>query len=129
VRKIIINAVKDVLEESELFKNIYLSPTLIEKERSFPVAWINLGNEYFNPSAVDNKNFYRKLDLEIILGQKQDRGKDNMNPLLDTVFDIFESNYTINGTVINCTPIRITTDDGYLYPYAISSINYELLVR
>ncbi len=129
MRKTIINAVQTILKDSGLFKNIYLSPTNIQKERSFPVAWINLKNEFFNEDSLTSSNFFRNITLEVILGVKQNYGEDNMNSLLDSVFELLERNYTLDGTIINLTPTQIVTDDGFLVPYAIASITYKLLVR
>ncbi len=129
MRTNIIAAVKTILEDMHLFKQVYETPTDIQKERSFPVAWINLGDETFDLNAVNTTSHFRNLELEITIGVKQDMGKDNINAAIDSIYSTLESNYTLNGTVINSTPIGIITDQGYFYPHALASITFNLLVR
>jgi len=129
VRKSIINAVHNILNDLHIFKKIYDLPTLIEQERSFPVAWINLKGEMFTPAGVQTTNSFRNAELTITIGQKNDRGEDNLNALIDSIYDAIRDNYTLSGTVINLTPTYINTDEGYLFPYALASLTFTLTFR
>lgn len=129
MREAIITAVYNILDATHLFKHIYKMPTDVSQERSFPVAWISLKNESFAPDVISSTNYFRHIMLEIMLGKKQDYGENNMDALLDSVFDTIETNYTLGGSVINSFPIAITTDEGYTAPYALAAMDYKLLVR
>lgn len=129
MRTSIISAVYDILDALHTFKAIYKMPTLIEQERSFPVAWINLKGEMFTPSGIQKTNSFRNAELTITIGQKNDRGYDNLNSLIDTIYDTIRKNYTLSGTIINLTPTIITTDEGYLFPYALASLTFTLTYR
>ncbi len=129
MRVTVINAVYDILNDLNLFKNIYKMPTNIEKERSFPVAWINLKGETFNPDALNTTSNFRNASLDITIGEKNDRGEDNLNSVIDTVYSTIVDNYTLNGAIINLSPLDIVTDEGYLFPYALASLNFRLMYK
>ncbi len=129
MRTTIITAIYNILDELHLFKNIYKLPTQIDKERSFPVAWINLKGETFGVEATQTTRNFRNASLDITIGQKNDRGEDNLNALIDTVYDTLRKNYTLSGSVINLVPVDIITDEGYLFPYALASLNFTLTYK
>ena len=125
----IINEVVEILSDSTIFYKIYKEPTDIEKEKSFPVAWINLGAEDISDGTVSTTNYFRTIDLEITIGSKHNSTSTDMNDLVDVIFDLMKSNYTLGGQSINVTPISIRTDQGYFHPYAFFTINFRILTR
>ena len=129
MRREVLVAVKSILEDSNLFKVVRETPTKIEKERSLDIAWINLNNETFTEDSVNCVKSFRHLNLEVMVGTKQDIEEDKLNSLIDSTFALMESNYTLSGTVINCTPERVVSDEGLLFPYAMASLQFKCLVR
>jgi len=129
MRKKIITATKAILDDLEVFKKVHKMPTMIDKERSFPVAWVHLKGEYFQDDSVNTVNNFRHATLDITIGIRCDRGQDNLDDLLDKVYAAIKDNYTLSGTVVNSTPVEIVTDEGYLYPYSLGLISYRIMFR
>jgi len=125
----IVNAVYDILDGMDIFNKIYKEPTDIEKEKSFPIAWITLGSESIQDGDITNTCYMRVISLEITLGTKHRSTDQHMNELIDLVFDLIKDEYTLNGTVINLIPTDIMTDKGYFHPYALASINFKVWMR
>jgi len=123
-------AVKKLLEDLDIFYRIYIEPTDIEKEKSFPIAWIYLGPENTIDGELTKTNYMRSVSLEITIGVKHlSTDSPDMDLLLDKVYNMLKSNYTLNGTVINLTPTNLTTDQGMFHPYSLASLNYTVLIR
>lgn len=125
----IIAAVKDILDDTALFKKVYTEPTDIEKERSFPIAWIDLGAETILDGAISSTCYLRNVELEITIGTRHGSTDSNMNILIDTIFDTLKSQFTLGGTAINCSPMNVFTDRGYFHPYALATITYTVSTR
>ena len=128
-RRNILDAVMTILNDSALFKVVRDTPTNIKKERSLPIAWINLSNEVFPEDSLNCTRVFRYLNLEIMIGCKQDIHEDKLNDLIDDTFDLLQPNYSLNNTVINMKPTSIITDEGLLHPYAMASLNFKLQMR
>jgi len=123
-------ATKEILESMEIFYKIYTEPTDIEKERSFPIAWIYLGPESVDDGDISYTNYMRNIDMEITVGSKHSSiGDKDTDMLIDKVFETLKSNFTLNGTAINLTPVSVLTDQGYFHPYALASISYTIQMR
>jgi len=121
---------KKILEELDIFYKIYLEPTDVEKEKSFPIAWIQLGSESIGDGDVSASCYMRNISLEIAIGSKHTSTfKPDMDDLLDKVFDALKTNYTINKTVINLIPQTIVTDRGYFHPYSLASLIFTVQIR
>jgi len=125
----VINACKAVLEETKLFKKIYTEPTDIEKERSFPVAWVSLGAESILNGEISSTNYMRSITLNVDIGTKHYTSDTNMDELIDTIFDILRSQYTLNGAAINVSPVTIQNSGGYFHPYAIATLVFNVVIR
>jgi uncharacterized protein YqgV (UPF0045/DUF77 family) len=125
----IINAVSEILEEADIFYKVYKEPTDIEKERSFPVAWIELGQEYVQDADMTKTCSLRVINLEITIGVKHGTLDTNMNTLIDTVFDLIKSEYTLKNTAINLVPMEVVTDRGYFHPYSFASLIFKVWTR
>ncbi len=123
------SAVVDILTASGLFMKILTEPSDIEKERSYPIVWIYLGDEMILDGAISTTCYMRNITLEITLGAKHLSSDDNMDELIDSVFDLMKSNFTLNGTAINLTPTSVRTDQGYLHPYALAAISFTVTTR
>jgi len=124
------NAVIQILEESDLFYKVYPEPTNIEKERSFPVAWVNLGHENIYSGEMTKTNYIRSITLEITIGSKHNSLHDTtMDELVDNVFTLLKSNFTLNKTAINLTPTNIITDEGYYHPYSFVALTFIVQMR
>ena len=52
-----------------------------------------------------------------------------MDNLIDTVFELIKDEYTLNGSVINSTPINILNAGGYFHPYSLATLIFKVLVR
>lgn len=125
----LISSVITILEEPGVFYKIYDEPTDIEKERSFPIAWVYLGSEDIGDGDISTTNYFRTINLEVTIGSKHNSTNTSMNDLIDLIFDLMKTHYTLGGEAINVTPISIVTDLGYFHPYALSSINFRVLTR
>lgn len=123
----IVSNMKQILEGITELKIVRTSQTDITKENSFPIAWVLLEDETF-PSESLQKNF-RQMNMIVRICVKQNIGDDVLNPLLDKIIGVLETNYTINGTVINSNILRLETDYGLLYPYAVVDFIMELLTK
>ena len=128
-RQDIILAVKSILEDTRFFYNIYTEPSDIEKERSFPVAWVSLGQEVILDGSVSTTNYMRTITLNIDLGVKHKTSDFSMDELIDSVFDLIKDEYTLNGTSINLTPTNINNSGGYFHPYALATLVFQVLTR
>lgn len=129
MRATLISSLKNILKDSNLFKVVRKLPTKIEKERTLPIAWVNLGNETFTPDSVNKIRNFRYINLEVLVGVRQMTDEDLLNPLVDSTLQLLADNYTLGGNAINLTPTTILTDNGYLYPYAMASLRFKILVR
>ena len=125
----ILNAVKELLEDTNLFYKVYTEITDLEKERSFPVAWINLGGEMITDGDISTTCYMRDIDLDITIGTKHKSTDQNMNELLDEIFRLMKDEYTLKGTAINTSPVGITTDRGYFHPYSLATILFKVKTR
>lgn len=123
------NAVISILSTSNLFYEIYPEPNDIEKVMSFPVAWVYLGPEVVLDGCVSSTNYLREISLEITIGTKHLTIDNNMDELIDTVFDLMKSNFTLQGTSINLTPTSVYTDQGYYHPFALAALNFTVTTR
>jgi hypothetical protein len=123
-------ALKEILEDMDIFYKIYMEPTDIEKEKSFPIAWITLGSESIGDGDLSVTCYMRNVSLEITVGSKHTSTSSmDMDELLDRVFETIKSNYTLNGTIINLAPLSIITDRGYYHPYSLASLMFTLQIR
>lgn len=125
----LVSAVETILRDTGLFRNIYKEPTDIEKERSFPVAWITVGPEVIQEGEMTSSNYMRVVTLDITIGVKHKTVDTSMNDLVDTIFETMKTEYTLNGAAINLVPIEIMTDRGYFHPYAFASLIFKVWVR
>ena len=125
----LINAVYNILDRTGLFYNIYKEPTDIEKERSFPVAWITIGPEFIQDGELTKTSYLRVVSLDITIGVKHGTIDTNMNDLIDTVFETIKDEYTLEGTAINLLPTEIMTDKGYFHPYSLASLIFKVWTR
>ena len=124
------DAVKSILEDLSVFYKIYTEPTDVEKEKSFPIAWIYLSGENITDGDISYTNYMRNITLEITVGVKHQSVKSiDLDVLIDRVFEAMKTNYTLTNTVINLTPLSVLTDRGMFHPYAFASLTYELQVR
>jgi len=124
------HAVMQILEETDLFYEVYDEPTSIEKEKSFPVAWVYIGPEYVQSGDISATNYIRSISLEVTIGSKHQSLKDTtMDEIIDTIFNLLKSNYTLKGTAINVTPTGIITDQGYYHPYAFAALTFNVQMR
>ena len=64
-RQDIILAVKQILDDTKLFNKVYTEPTDIEKERSYPIAWISLGAENILDGDISSTCYLRSINLNI----------------------------------------------------------------
>ncbi len=123
------NAVISILENTGKFYKVHKEPTDIEKERSFPVAWVNLSSEMILDGAISTTCYMRQVGLEISLGVKHGTPDTDLGELIDYTFNFIKDEFTLNGTAINVTPVDIVTDRGYFHPYAIASLNFLVTTR
>ena len=123
------NAVIALLESTSQFYKVHKEPTDIEKERSFPVAWVYLGPETILDGAISTTCYMREISLEVTIGVNHNNYDNDMDELIDYVFDFMKDEYTLSGTAINLTPTDIRTDQGYFYPYALATLNFMVTTR
>ena len=123
------DAVIKILTVSGLFMKILDEPSDVEKERSYPVAWVYLGDEYIRDGCISTTNYMREINLEITIGALHKTTDDNMDTLIDAVFELMRSQFTLQGTAINLTPVDVRTDQGYLHPYALAALNFVVTTR
>jgi len=128
-RQDIILAVKEILNDTNLFKKIYTEPTDIENERSFPIAWISLGSENISEGSVSTTNYLRTITLNIDLGTRHHTTDFSMDELIDTIFDLIKDNYTLKGTIINLNPTNIMNSGGHFHPYSLATLVFTALTR
>ena len=125
----ILDGLYELLDSSGLFYKVYKEPTDIERERSFPVCWLNVGSESIFDGTISTTNYMREVHIEVTIGTKHRTTDQNMNELIDQVFELVKNRYTLNGKVINVSPTAIYTDRGYFHPYALASLNFEVWIR
>jgi len=124
------NELVNILEELDIFYKVYKENTDIEKEKSFPIAWIYVGPESINDGEMSTTNYMRSITVDITIGTRHQSTADtDMDNLIDLVFDTLKSNYTINGEAINLTPLSIMTDQGFFHPYALATLSFQVLTR
>jgi len=118
------------LTDIGIFYKVYKENTDIEKEKSFPIAWVYVGPENISAGDVSTTCYMRTITVEITIGTKhQSIESTDMDNLIDSVFTTLKSNYTINGSAINLTPISIMTDQGFFHPYALATLSFQVLTR
>ena len=123
------DAVVNLLHNTGKFYKVHKEPTDIEKERSFPVAWVYLGPETVLDGAISTTCYMREISLEVTIGVNHTNFDDDMDELIDFVFDFMKDEYTLSGASINLTPTDIRTDQGYFYPYALATLNFTVTTR
>ena len=128
-RSSIILELETILNNSGYFKKVYTALTDINKENSFPIAWILLGNEGIGSEGNTIDISGRIISGYIRLGVKQNRGKDEINPLIDNIYSLLKDNNTLNDSCLKCEIKSITTSEGLLYPYEVAEIVLNILIR
>lgn len=128
-RTTIMSAIKTILDNSGYFKTVYTAQTDINKENSFPIAWVLLGNEGIGNKGNNINKSGRSITAFVRLGVKQSRGVDSINPLIDNVYDTLDANNTLNDSCLSCSIVEITTSEGLLYPYEVAEIVLDILIR
>lgn len=123
----ILKQAKTIIENLKLFKKVYTAQTQLSKEHLFPICWVLLGDEDFSPATL--KTDYRTITIIFRIAVKQDKGEDNLNPLIDKIVETLTNNFTLNSSVIKLDIVRVETDEGLLYPYAVADIICESMVR
>jgi len=120
----------NILTDLGVFYKVYKENTDIEKEKSFPIAWIYVGPENISAGDVSQTCYMRNITVDITIGTKhQSIDSTLLDDLIDLVFDTMKANYTINRTAINLTPLSIMTDQGYFHPYALATLSYNVQTR
>ena len=124
------SALVDILEELGIFYKIYKENTDIEKEKSFPIAWVYVGPESISDGEMSQTCYMRSITVEVTIGTKhQSIESTDMDNLIDLVFNTVKTNYTLNGEAINLTPLSIMTDQGFFHPYALATLSFQVLTR
>jgi hypothetical protein len=105
------------------FKNIQ---TVFLDEPEYPVVYVLAGAEDREARGVTTGH-KGELDILVRIAVKQKEGEeeDQLNPLIEKVYELIDANPSLQGTVHVAEVASCGTDEGLLYPIAIAEIVVE----